>query len=77
MLQACLLQALSPVLLESNKEVSDMPEDIAATHCAQNIPQLTVCSLTSDPFLACCITHIILPLLWIYLIPILLSSVSI
>lgn len=77
MLQARLLQALSPVLLESNKKVSDMPEDIAATHCAQNIPQLTVCSLTADHFLACFITHIILPLLCSYLTPILLSHVSI
>ncbi len=41
-LQACLLQALPPVLSESNKEVSNMPEDAAASDSTQDIPQLTV-----------------------------------
>jgi len=41
-LQACVLQALPPVLSESNKEVSNLPEDAAASDSTQDIPQLTM-----------------------------------
>ena len=45
-LQACVLQALPPVLSESNKEVSDVPENIAASDSTQDIPELTMMLLT-------------------------------
>ncbi len=48
-LQACLLQALPPVLSESNQEVSNMPEDAAASNSTQDIPQLTM-MLLALPF---------------------------
>ena len=41
-LQACLLQALPPVLSESNKEVSNLPKDVATSNSTQDIPQLTM-----------------------------------
>ncbi len=41
-LQACVLQALPPVLSESNEEVSNVPEDAAASDSTQDIPQLTM-----------------------------------
>ena len=45
-LQACVLQALPPVLSESNKEVSDVPENIAASDSTQDIPELTMMLLS-------------------------------
>ena len=37
-LQACLLQSLFTLVHQGHKEVSNLPQEFAAAHCAQDLP---------------------------------------